>query len=85
MNEENLCNFTNNIKQKQILQPTAINDAVQNYTERIHSAAEENIKRTSGKLRQHKRTIWWDASCSRAVAERRIARKNLERNNHRES
>ena len=55
-------------------------DAVVNYfTNRIYNAAAENIPMTSGKRICKKRTPWWNSDCSRLVAERRRARKILEK------
>lgn len=79
VNSENLSRLTKTIKSNELIRPSNINDTVNNFTERLYSAASDCIGRTTGILRPHKRTAWWDESCSRAVAERRTARRNLER------
>ena len=63
------------------MRPCDVDSYVDDFTNRIVEAARYNIKQTTGRgiwMRQ-KRTVWWNERCSRAVAERRRARRRLEK------
>ena len=74
-----LIEFSKGIKRTGIYLPNDTETFVGNFTDRIVSSANENLKSTTGKFQEGKRTPWWDAECFRAIYERRRARKNLER------
>lgn len=78
-NKDDLNTFANNIEQCNLNKPNNIENLTKNLTDRIKLAAEENIKRSSGVIRIKKQTPWWNAQCSKAVLERRRARRNLEK------
>lgn len=79
INKDNIEIFSKNIKQSELPQPANVNQITKDLTERILASAECTIGRTSGRSHQRKQTPWWDEECSRAVAHRRHARRNLER------
>ena len=76
--KESLYNFSMNISETKIIQPNSLDNMVSDLQSRIHDSALQNIKQTKG-IRVGKRTSWWSEECSRAVAERRYARKQLEK------
>ena len=55
---------------------TALNDDL---CSRIDEASRSHIPVTTGSRVRHRRTPWWDAECSKAVAHRRRARNKLSR------
>jgi ribonuclease HI len=79
VNEENLLNFTKDVKSSVLVEPCDLDTKVKDFTERIIESAEQNIQRTKGIIKNNKSTIWWNEACSKAVRERRYARRMLER------
>ena len=62
-----------------IMVPANINDIVNDFTERVQDAANRTLGMTSGKPITRKQSCWWSPACSKAVAERRYARRQLEK------
>ena len=82
INASNVMDFSHSLSKSktELVKPCSIDEQVEEFTNRVISAATDNIKQTTGKcVFRQKRTIWWDRECSRMVAERRRARKQLER------
>ena len=77
-NNSNLEDFSNSIESSNVNQPTDTETLANDFRNRLHKAATETIGQTSGKPRYAKRTVWWNAICSKAVAEVRKARKLFE-------
>ena len=48
-------------------------------TSKIINAAKNNLSQTTGNAHKKKCTPWWNERCSKVVAERRVARKKLEK------
>ena len=78
-NEKKLNDFGNNIPNCTIPRPNSVDNIVEDLTNRIWNSANNFIGQTSGKPRVGKRVPGWDPEASKAVAERRKARKILER------
>ena len=74
-----LCNFSKNIEPSSIIQPASASELANDFSIRLHKSATENIGKTKGVFKKRKRTVWWNIDCSKAVAERRKARKLLEK------
>lgn len=71
--------FSRSIHPSKVNKPCDTDTLVKDFTDRLYCSAEQNIKRTSGKIKIRKNSIWWDSSCSKAVGERRKAYKALSR------
>ena len=71
--------FTENIAEATLNMPNTLDIIVDDLTNRIYNAAFENVTMSSGKRVCIKRTSWWNVDCSRMVADRRRARKKLEK------
>ena len=78
-NEDKLNEFGNNLDNCTIPKPNSIANLVEDLTNRIWNSANNFIGQTSGKPRVGKRIPGWDQEASKAIAERRKARKTLER------
>ena len=52
----------------------------QAFTESLIKAAESTLKKNSNKVKTKYCRPWWNSECSRAVAQRRRARRRAERN-----
>ena len=76
--DNKLTNFSLNIKDSTIYRPSTCDNLITDFNQRIQTSANEHIQQTSGKIKLGKRTAWWNPECSRAVAERRRARHDLE-------
>ena len=59
--------------------PNTLDIIVDDLTNRIYNSAFENVAMSSGRRVCRKRTPWWNVDCSRMVADRRRARKKLEK------
>ena len=82
INENNLIEYSNNLKSSspRITMPNDVESRASDFISRIREAATKSIKQTKGEIKlRKKRTAWWDAKCSKAVAERRKARRALEK------
>uniref|UniRef100_A0A2P2I2N0 Pol-like protein n=2 Tax=Hirondellea gigas TaxID=1518452 RepID=A0A2P2I2N0_9CRUS len=80
---ESLKRFSEKIKQSNLDKPNTVDEICYDMEKRIIESAAECISKTSGTYRTKKRTPWWNNECSRAVAERRQARRTLERHPNR--
>jgi hypothetical protein len=80
---ESLQRFAENIKPSNLGKPNTMDKISSDLESRITESAIEYIDKTSGTSKTKKRTPWWNAECSKAVAERRHARKTLERHPNR--
>jgi hypothetical protein len=76
---DNLVEFSQQVQPTKMSLPSGVDEFAKDLSQRIYSAATDSIPRTTGVLKPHKRTVWWDADCSKAVAERRHARRMLEK------
>lgn len=76
--QEEIDQFCNNIQNSTLVMPVDINTLVEDFNSRIIESAEENISKSSGKVRQHRSTPWWNPECYKLVAARRSARRLLE-------
>jgi ribonuclease HI/exonuclease III len=66
------------IPNSEVVKPANTGDINDDITMRLTTAAENNMKLTSGKIKLRKSTPWWNAECSRRVALRRKAKKKCE-------
>ena len=80
INEENLT-FSKMMEESVggVVYPSDINTKCNDLTDRIVQSAAKTIHKTIGKSIEHKRTCWCSADCSKAVAARRRARRQLEK------
>ena len=81
VNDKDLLKFKEilSTKQSEIIHPNNLNKIVGEFTDRIYTAASETIKRTTGRPVIKKQACWWNDTCRVAVAERRTAKRNLEK------
>ena len=71
--------FTEGIAESILNMPNTLDIIVDDLTNRIYNAASENVTMSSGRRVYRKRTPWWNMDCSGMVADRRRARKKLEK------
>ena len=71
--KEYLKQFSEDIPPSRILQPNNIDCVLEDFTDRLLTAAKDNIPQTSGKARISKSLVWWDDECSDKLKERRKA------------
>ena len=81
VNKEALQQFTHTLSNSRsnLEKPNDINRVAEDFSDRIWKAASETIQRTTGSVHHRKQTCWWNCRCSKAVAERRYAKKQLEK------
>ena len=82
INASNILKFTQCLSNSraEMFRPCSVDALTEDFINRIRSAALETLGQTSGEMHfRKKRTIWWNDGCSRAVAERRRARRILEK------
>ena len=77
--KEALEQFKINLKKSEIICPNDIETLNNDIKRRINESAEKTIGHTTGRCTTRKRTCWWNATCSKAVAERRCARRKMEK------
>ena len=80
-NDDNLSEFASKLSKSEsiIYKPNDLNSIVVDFTKRIYDTAISTIARTSGNGRFKKQAVWWSSECSAAVAERRRAKRQLEK------
>ena len=80
-NVVNLAEFTARVEVDDcgIRSPNNIDELAEGFANCVFKAATDTVERSSGKPSHRKRTVWWSQECSRAVAERRRARRKLEK------
>ena len=83
--KETLEKFKRGLEDVDIIKPNDVESISLEIKKKINSAAEQNIGQTSGKASTKKRTCWWNIQCSKAVAERRLARRRVEKHPTREN
>ena len=76
---KNLEIFSEHIKPTNLYKPNNIDNILEDFVDRLHSAAITTIGQTSGKPKATKRTTWWNSDCSRAIALKRKSWINFEK------
>ena len=81
VDDENIKEFARILEndENRLIKPASVEEVGMHLTEKIHRAAEASIKKTSGKSIKRLHNPWWSDDCNKAVAERRKARKQLEK------
>ena len=75
---ETIENYANNMEKSSLVKPCTVEEMAEDIEQRILTAAENNIKQTTGTGRIQKSTCWWNAECQIAVKKRRAARRKAE-------
>ena len=79
-NKKDLSEFEKELRQQNIEnEEERIDNMNKNFTNVILNVADKTIKRNVNRKKMKRSTPWWNSSCSKAVAERRVARRKLER------
>ena len=79
-NKEELQKFKLDLSVQKDIEVTDVSAMNKQLTEKICWAAERNITKSKTTKVRTRSTPWWNENCSRAVAERRVARRKLEKN-----